>query len=114
MTAKAFHREDAPAWLKLGGLKCVRLLWFGALVIWIVLGADGVFRSSRQDRQAADLISYLDLTAPAYYPAGHPWRHPENQAPGIFASPTPLMPLALSRQLRPWFPDRWHQWEPLP
>jgi hypothetical protein len=114
MMAKAFRREAAPAWLKLGGVKGLLLLWFGTLVIWIIIGTDGVFRSSLQDREAADLIAYLDLTAPAYYPAGHPCRHPENQAPGIIASPTPLLPLALSRQRPQWLPEGGHQWEPLP
>jgi hypothetical protein len=61
-----------------------------------MLGADGVLRSHRQDAAAADLIARLHITTPAYYPAGHPLRHPESQTTGITARHTPHLPLWLT------------------
>jgi hypothetical protein len=85
-----------PAWCRRGGAKLVLLLWAATLLIWVVLGADGVWRSRHQDRSAADLCARLHLAAPAFYPAGHPLRHPEAQTRGILAGHTPRLPLAES------------------
>jgi hypothetical protein len=83
-------------------------------VIWIVLGADGAWRSRHQDRAAADLCARLHLAAPAFYPAGHPLRHPEAQARGILAGSSPRLPLASTQAGPPWLVEGLDGWETLP
>jgi hypothetical protein len=61
---------------------------------------------------AADLCARLHLTAPAFYPAGHPLRHPEAQNRGILAGYSPRLPLAWSESQR--FLGGLHHWETQP
>lgn len=101
-----------PAWLHLNWTKALFILWVGTLLLWIALGADMIFRSARQDRRAVQLARGLHLTRPAYFPAGHPWRHPESGHPGVEARHSPrLPPYRPPTQL---LPEVLPPWEPLP
>ncbi|MDJ0781430.1 MAG: hypothetical protein QNJ22_05630 [Desulfosarcinaceae bacterium] len=103
-----------PAWLQTKGLMGILLLWIGTLLFGLAMVADGVVRAAHQDRAAADLIHQLHLTAPAFYPAGHPLRHPGHQSRGIPSHYTPLMPLALVSDRWEWFMVEGVRWEQLP
>ena len=94
--------------------KAILLIWAASLLIWLALGADMVFRSATQDRAAATAMARLHLTAPAYYPAGHPQRHPEYQNQGISAGHTPLLPFAPTHHRLQFLPDALNRWETHP
>jgi hypothetical protein len=106
--------DPPPKGYRLGGVYAVLLLWAATALIWIVLGADGIWRARDQDRAAAALCAHLHLTAPACYPAGHALRHPETQAKGIPAHYTPRLPLALTQTRPRWLGMALDHWETLP
>jgi hypothetical protein len=103
-----------PAWLAVGWLKSLLLLGAGTLVVWMALGADGILRATHRDEAAADLIARLHLTTPAYYPAGHPLRHPESRQAGIPARHTPQLPLWLTQDGIEPLPAPLARWEAQP
>ena len=105
---------SSPVWMQLGWTKALYLLWVATLLIWIALGADMTFRSTVQDRSATELMARLHLTAPAYYPAGHPLRHPDSRHPGVAARHTPFHPLHLTRNQGFLPPEVLPSWETQP
>jgi hypothetical protein len=106
--------EPPSTGCRLDGAKRFLILWALTLLTWVALAGDGVWRSRSQDRAAAELCARLHLTAPAYYPAGHPLRHPEIRASGIVAGHTPRLPLALTQPGPQWMADSAGRWETLP
>ena len=99
-----------PAWMGLGAAKCVLLLWEITLLACLALGADIRLRSTAQPRAAA-LMARLHLTAPAWSPAGHPWRHPESRSDGISPAHTPQLPRHLAQEDFVLLPEALTRWE---
>lgn len=71
------------------------LVPLGAVVL---VGGDTWLRSADQDRAAIQWMQDLDLTTPAFWPAGTPQRHPETMTPAVDLRLTPFfgVPVGLS------------------
>ena len=94
----------SPGWLRLGPARGCCLLGAATLALWLLMGADKHLRSGTQEQAAADRMAHLHLTAPAYFPAGHPLRHPESRVRGIPSTHAPGLQHNPARGSYLWLP----------
>ena len=86
-------------------LQRARLLVLAAFIlpIGIILGvtADLHLRANRQDRDALRWMQALDLSSPAFWPAGTLQRHPQSLPPAVDVRMSPVFDWDRDGRLRP-------------
>jgi hypothetical protein len=83
---RGLPRDTRSANLCLAWLLAISLFLIAALVL------DGIARARDQDRAAAHWIKTLDLSMPAFWPAGSPQRLMPGAFPAIDLRPAPSIP----------------------
>lgn len=72
------------------------------MVLMLLIAADGLVRSVRQDRTAIAWMHRLELSAPALWPSGTAQRYPAALSPAVDLRMTPLDGFAGRGPLQPF------------